>query len=255
MPVRARGPFEEVTLLSLRPHAFVVVVCFCALTVSGTWAASDAPRDAGQPSPTRASLSRLGLSEMPFGTPLSDFKHTHRRTASGGRIAPYCSDDYPDGDYVRSSVPGIAFYNCRLHLPEEQMAPDYRPPRVLAFETLRVWESPVGYDLIFRFLPVDAVARLWRVEAVFSLRHWRAATTGLERELGPPAQQHEGPAGTYGAPSEVVRRVWKAGGTTFTLHRYFGDYLTSALVAEDDELETVFRRRLERARRAGDSAL
>lgn len=240
--------------LSLRLPALTVLVCFCALVASHALLGSDAPRGV-KSSPTRSPLSRLGLSEVPFGTSLDEFKRSYQRTASSGRTAPYCSDDHPNGDYVRSSVPGVELYNCWLHFPEEQMSPDFQPPRVLAFDTLLVRDSPVGYGLIFRFLPAGGVPRLWRVEGVFSLRHWKAAVTTLESGLGAPAGEREGPAGTYGAPPEVVQRVWTAGGASFTLHRYFGDYLTSALVAEDDKLEAAFRRRVERARSAGEPAL
>lgn len=240
--------------LFLRPQALAVLGCFAALAASYLLFGGNALR--GEDLPTaRSPLSRLGLSEVPFGTSLDRFKRSYRRTAADGRTAPYCSDDHPKGDYVRSSVPGVELYNCWLHFPEEQLSPDFQPPRILSFDTLPVRDSPVGYGLIFRFLPADGVARLWRVEGVFSLRHWRAAGTALEDRLGLPARERENSTKSYGAAPEVVQRVWTADGASFTLHRYFGDYLTSALVAEDDELEAAFRRRVESARSTGEPAL
>ncbi len=120
---------------------------------------------------------------------------------------------------------------------------------MLSFETISPRQSPVGYDLIFRFLPdEDGRSRLWRVEGVFSLGHWSEASTTLEDVLGAQPEEEMGPAGSEGAPPEVVRRIWKRGGATFTLHRYFGDYMTSALVVADDKFEAAFQQRLARTR-------
>jgi hypothetical protein len=198
----------------------------------------------------------FALKDDQLGLGLSIFREKYRRQAGSAptEVAPMCSDR-TKSPAVQPPEKDIGLVNCTLSFPFESLRADFSTPTVAGYHTIHPAKSPVGYDLIFRFVETEKGNRLWSIEAILPHSTYSELIKALEAKYGPPPQQEtQTLQNAFGAKFEGQVLVWQNAVSRVIASEYFGSRDASALLFRLTPLEATVSERLNEAakKRASD---
>jgi hypothetical protein len=191
----------------------------------------------------------FALKDDQLGLGLATFREKYRRQAGSAptEVAPMCSDR-TQAPAVQPPEKDIGLVNCTLSFPFEYLRADFSTPTVAGYPTLHPVKSPVGYDLIYRFVEMETGNRLWSIEAILPHSVFGELIKALEAKYGPPPQREmETLQNAFGVKFEGQVLVWENGISRIIASEYFGSRDASALLFRLTPLERNVSERLNEA--------